>query len=97
MRVGECYIPKWAVDGWRGGYWDENIGTGILGTGLYDGLLWTDLFGLSLVGEGSTEVGRRSEGGSTDVRVGGCCIPNWSVVGWGFSGTRFGDGFFVTG
>ena len=59
-----------------------NVGNGTIDWDglLYDGLLWMDSIGSSLVVGGWTEVKRRSEGGSTDVRVGGYCVPKQTVV-----------------
>jgi len=62
-----------STSGWRGNGTSE--------TGIFvDGFCMTGCFGHfdwiepSLVGGGWTEVCRRSERGSTDVRVGGCYI-----------------------
>jgi len=49
------------------------------------------------VGGGCTEVERRTEGGSTDVRVGRFCIPKLTVVVWSFLGSNYWDGDFGDG
>jgi hypothetical protein len=81
------------------------IGTGILGTGFF----MTGCFGRTWLDSAWwAEAGKRfewrSEGGLTDVRVAGCCIPKWTVVGLrgagllgrGFWGPVFYDGFLRT-
>ena len=49
------------------------------------------------MGGGCTEVEQRTEGGSTDVRVGGCCIPKLAVVVWSFCDRTIGTGILGMG
>jgi hypothetical protein len=54
VSVNRCCILIWMAVGWSGG--GGTIGTLIWGRCFYDGLLWTDLVGLSLVGGGWKQV-----------------------------------------
>ena len=95
MKVGGCCIFQLTVVVWSF-LGTRPLGMGILGTGF---LLRVVLHGLelSLVGPGWTEVERRTEGGSTETRVGGCCILKMTVAVWSFLGPDYRDGDFGDG